>query len=1029
MRSPFVEIIDNEFNSATQFTSEIFEVDEFSPFDETEREDVKTEYEEFLAESTNDKGEELYHKLQLSAAGLSLQIFKHALTGYNKLIEEGRLPVKVLTIVDFTQSSANKRMYIIDMQREVLLLQTNVAHGKNSGTHQMATKFSNVLGSNQSSLGFYITKNSYHGKSNRLSLRLDGIEIGINDNAYRRAIVIHGADYVKEGEISGRSWGCPAVPQKWIEFVVQTLKNGSCLYLFANDSYYLQNSKLLDPNFSHKSSTASINPINSISWNEAISKNNILRISLGWDKFTEKINDFLLPYSGQSNVSLDEASFAEALAKWQQEIGLEDDGILGPKTWEKLSVEIYKRNPNSNNINQPISITSFGMLGVNKNTISTKDAYSTYQFTKNDALWLARFVEGEAGGKDTPDNHAVIWAMFNRFGLRRHRVPSWTSFEIFIRQYSTTLQPYLKSVGAAERVWYNNSKDPNKYPVVFLQDTYPNTNIHKVQLKKHITLQNKKWEEFNSIIQNLVINALNGKVPNPGIGNASDFANTYIYLMTNRRKHNLTGEPSYNEWVEYTIKNAVENNRIWIGYKPNLDQKNKNAFFLMNIYKNSPLGLVTIIGSPTIHNENIIFENHEARNFNEQTIALYNRFNGDSLMEIADDPENEPIDNETLEKYEERISKNLLSFQKNEHFENEHFTNYQKEDEHFFFENYIDDEFEYNEINILNSNEDFEEIFEPIPVNEIEYFESVYGEKEEMGFMVNNEIKDLGKIIIENRRYAQALGWGELKDKINEIILPYSNFSKVSLGEEEFAKALEQWQKANGFSSSDSDGILGPNTWVKMKTFLGLQSNPISQSLSIGPIGKNIFIDNKFYAQGILDTINAGYISINTIFNAKKQLENIVNGYPVLKINPQTSTIQILPIIYHICQSAMKNNFKEIVIGSFIRNPKDDGSCTGHCIGKCIDLNFKGGSFNNSQATQMVNVILQYISNIPPYYKKGLGFGLPFQGSFFTNTKLKKFKSTDPNNLSDNNLKAMIPKLGIVFPDNDNHLHVQVRWM
>jgi hypothetical protein len=137
---------------------------------------------------------------------------------------------------------------VIDLQNLKLLFNTYVAHGRNSGK-EFANKFSNNPESNMSSLGFYITKQSYNGEHG-LSLRLEGEEKGINDNAASRAIVIHCADYVSEATIKalgyiGRSLGCPALPKKYTKPIIETIKDGSCLFVYSPSKKYLSNSEIL----------------------------------------------------------------------------------------------------------------------------------------------------------------------------------------------------------------------------------------------------------------------------------------------------------------------------------------------------------------------------------------------------------------------------------------------------------------------------------------------------------------------------------------------------------------------------------------------------------------------------------------------------------------------------------------------------------------------------------------------------------------------------------------------------------------
>lgn len=175
-------------------------------------------------------------------------LYQKALAGFSRISSQTGLKKKLLTIVDFSKPSSEKRLFIIDVQTEKILIHTYVAHGKNSG-EKMANRFSNTDASYQSSLGFYMTGGTYSG-SNGYSLRLIGLEPGINDNAERRAIVMHGAPYVSEEVIKntgrlGRSWGCPAVSQKEHKQIIDLIKGGSCLFIYAPEKQYLTSSQYL----------------------------------------------------------------------------------------------------------------------------------------------------------------------------------------------------------------------------------------------------------------------------------------------------------------------------------------------------------------------------------------------------------------------------------------------------------------------------------------------------------------------------------------------------------------------------------------------------------------------------------------------------------------------------------------------------------------------------------------------------------------------------------------------------------------
>ena len=171
-----------------------------------------------------------------------------AMEGWEKL--ENDLKSPILTVIDFSLPSTEKRLWVIDPAKGLILHHSVVAHGRNSG-ELLAKAFSNQPESFQSSLGFYKTAETYQGKHG-YSLRLDGLEKGFNDQARNRAIVIHGADYAKEefakstGRL-GRSLGCPALPPELSAKVIDLIKDGSLLFIYGKDDSYLQQSYLLQP--------------------------------------------------------------------------------------------------------------------------------------------------------------------------------------------------------------------------------------------------------------------------------------------------------------------------------------------------------------------------------------------------------------------------------------------------------------------------------------------------------------------------------------------------------------------------------------------------------------------------------------------------------------------------------------------------------------------------------------------------------------------------------------------------------------
>lgn len=191
----------------------------------------------------------VYDSLKLEKLGLSRQAFDYALKGFNYLLQQGKIiNSSIIAIADFSESSNKKRLFILDIKNYKILFNTYVAHGQNSGK-EYADNFSNNPNSLASSPGFYVTKETYFG-SKGYSLRLEGEEQGINDNALNRGIVMHAAAYVndalaKNRGFIGRSWGCPAVAPELHQAIINKIKNGTCLFLYTPNKKYLTASKIL----------------------------------------------------------------------------------------------------------------------------------------------------------------------------------------------------------------------------------------------------------------------------------------------------------------------------------------------------------------------------------------------------------------------------------------------------------------------------------------------------------------------------------------------------------------------------------------------------------------------------------------------------------------------------------------------------------------------------------------------------------------------------------------------------------------
>jgi hypothetical protein len=187
----------------------------------------------------------------LQDTSLSKEAFDYGLRGYYTLLNEEKIEnEKYLTIVDFTQHSSRERFYVIDMETFEIKHKTLCSHGKNTGG-ATADIFSNRSGSLQSSLGFFIANETYSGKF-KYAMRLDGLE-SVNFRARDRGIVVHGAEYAtreflqRNENVLGRSYGCPALPKDESTDIINSIKEGSCFFIYAGKSAYERSSKLIQP--------------------------------------------------------------------------------------------------------------------------------------------------------------------------------------------------------------------------------------------------------------------------------------------------------------------------------------------------------------------------------------------------------------------------------------------------------------------------------------------------------------------------------------------------------------------------------------------------------------------------------------------------------------------------------------------------------------------------------------------------------------------------------------------------------------
>jgi hypothetical protein len=211
----------------------------------TEKRNMAVEVRRVISES-----DFMYRSMGLGKEGLSETAFEYAWRGYHNLLKKGSIRKRsVLSIADFSQSSSEKRMYVIDVRHRRLLYRTYVAHGQNSGA-EYAESFSNEPESFKSSLGFYVTRTTYVGK-NGLSLRLNGVDNGFNDMAMKRNIVLHGCTYVGDEYLdnfgtTGTSLGCPAIPAEISGKIIKAVKGGTCFFIYHPSQDYLDHSAVIN---------------------------------------------------------------------------------------------------------------------------------------------------------------------------------------------------------------------------------------------------------------------------------------------------------------------------------------------------------------------------------------------------------------------------------------------------------------------------------------------------------------------------------------------------------------------------------------------------------------------------------------------------------------------------------------------------------------------------------------------------------------------------------------------------------------
>jgi hypothetical protein len=290
-----------------------------------------------------------------------------------------------------------------------------------------------------------------------------------------------------------------------------------------------------------------------------------------------------------------------AIRDFQRRQGLTVDGIVGSNTERALIAAGAGQPPqarSSTTLARPTAgvkapVPASGSLGTLTVSAPGRRPLS-YAFTPEDVLWTARFIVGEAGGKDTVDNQAVIWAMFNRYALfikpSRKYGQKYPTFHKFIRAYSTPLQTCLRSLGAAKRNRTKSDWVDCPDGSVYKKDP----TIRRGQRKKYLDLQKRPWSQLPIAARSLAERALKGQIPNP-IGLASEFASIRVYFKQ-RYKRN----PNLTEWRQFTKRLAKQKKWTWVGSTQLLSEQRqmaKNTFFVDNRVKNLPANAVQVLGS------------------------------------------------------------------------------------------------------------------------------------------------------------------------------------------------------------------------------------------------------------------------------------------------------------------------------------------------------------------------------------------------------------------------------------------------
>ena len=265
-----------------------------------------------------------------SAQGLRPEVLELALTGYATAHAQGKVKKRILTVIDYSLPSKERRLWTIDLDTGKLLFHQHVSHGIGSGIFTV-DKMSNTDSSHQSNIGLLTTGDTYYGKHGR-SLNLHGQEKGFNDNAYSRRIVIHAAKYVTPSYVkrmgrTGTSHGCPAVDPAIAQKLIDTVKGGSVVFGYFTDSTWLNNSTYLGDKGKAHASDMPAPPPRTLKSGMSGSDVAALQHALKGKGF----------YSGTVDGDFGSGT-KRAVKAFQRSVGLKADGVVGSGTRDALGI-------------------------------------------------------------------------------------------------------------------------------------------------------------------------------------------------------------------------------------------------------------------------------------------------------------------------------------------------------------------------------------------------------------------------------------------------------------------------------------------------------------------------------------------------------------------------------------------------------------------------------------------------------------------------------------------------------------------